>query len=474
MVADLAGRALAPGRPALRHVFAPPGHQRALQPKVSLVVGTRGAGKTFWTQALIDPEVRALLQHTASVDLSGVTVDVGHAEAPHRSHYPDGELFTDLLRRFEPLHVWRAVAARWMSRMVDEDVVSVPMAAWPETVEWVAQHPEAYARLAEKANDDNARRGRTSVLVFDALDRVSSEWTTRAKVTRALLQLLLQLRSFTHLHGKAFVRDDELSRSEVTSFPDASKLLAERADLTWTALDLHGLLWQHLLNVEGTFGEVLREQHAEVLGRPPERVEDDVWTLARRDRSSESALRVLFEALAGMWMGNDRRRGATFPWIVAHLADSMGRTSPRSFLRAIGVAAEQTYERYPDHDRPLHVEAIKAGVQAASRGRVDELLEDHPWARDPMHRLEGLTVPCTFDDVATRWVAAMGAQLPPAIATALPTDEVHQGWGGVRQALERIGVFERLRDGRVNLPDLYRVGLSIGRKGGVRPVAARG
>lgn len=307
--------------------------------------------------------------------------------------------------------------------------------------------------------------------MFDALDRLGRDWATRAKVTRALLELLLQLRSFGHLRGKAFLREDEVQRSEVTAFPDASKLLAERADLTWSAVDLHGLLWQYLLNARAEHGECLRALHEHVLGRPPEHATDGVWTLARRDRADETALRALYEALAGPWMGRDRRRGATFPWIVAHLADSRGRTSPRSFLHAIGVATEVSSERYPDHERPLHVDAIKTGVQAASSGRVHELLEDHRWAQDPMEALEGrLTVPCAFADVVALWTTSLGQQLPPTIADALPPEEVHQGWGGVRLALERMGVFERLRNDRVNLPDLYRVGLSIGRKGGVRPV----
>lgn len=37
--------------------------------------------------------------------------------------------------------------------------------------------------------------------------------------------------------------------------------------------------------------------------------------------------------------------------------------------------------------------------------------------------------------------------------------------------LESLGVFRRLKDGRVDVPGVFRVGYGLGRRGGVRPVA---
>ena len=42
---------------------------------------------------------------------------------------------------------------------------------------------------------------------------------------------------------------------------------------------------------------------------------------------------------------------------------------------------------------------------------------------------------------------------------------------GVREDLESLGVFRRLVDGRVDLPDVFRVGYGLGRRGGVRPIS---
>jgi hypothetical protein len=40
----------------------------------------------------------------------------------------------------------------------------------------------------------------------------------------------------------------------------------------------------------------------------------------------------------------------------------------------------------------------------------------------------------------------------------------------VRKDLEVLGIFLRMSDGRVNVPDVFRVGCGLGRRGGVRPV----
>jgi hypothetical protein len=39
----------------------------------------------------------------------------------------------------------------------------------------------------------------------------------------------------------------------------------------------------------------------------------------------------------------------------------------------------------------------------------------------------------------------------------------------VREDLQRLGLLETKKDGRIDMPDLYRVGFGLGRKGGVKP-----
>lgn len=167
-------------------------------------------------------------------------------------------------------------------------------------------------------------------------------------------------------------------------------------------------------------------------------------------------------------MGRDRRRGVPYTWTVSHLADGRGRISPRSFLAAIRGAAEDSRERYPDHVYPLHYESIKRGVQKPSEIRVSELAEDYPWVRTVMGPLHGLSVPCGFDIIEQRWKEDWGKSIPD-VQPGLPPEHHEQGWVGIRQDLEGLGIFQPMSDRRVNMPDLYRVGFGLGRRDGMKP-----
>ena len=101
--------------------------------------------------------------------------------------------------------------------------------------------------------------------------------------------------------------------------------------------------------------------------------------------------------------------------------------------------------------------------------------EDYPWVEMMMRPLSGITVPCVFDEIATRWKDSWAlAELNHNIlheSVKLPPVHLDNGATGVRSDLETLGVFERMTDGRVNLPDVYRVGYGMGRRGRVKAVA---
>ena len=171
-------------------------------------------------------------------------------------------------------------------------------------------------------------------------------------------------------------------------------------------------------------------------------------------------------------MGTDRRRGVPYLWIVNHLADGQGQTSPRSFLAAIREAAEDSLQqRYRDYPRALHYESLKRAVQAASQIRINELDEDHPWIRELMKPLKSLLVPCTPDQFEDRWQTKFG-QVPdkvPDLPERLPERLSKQGFQGVMNYLEQLGLITFMLDGRINMPDLYRLGFRLGRRGGIKP-----
>lgn len=450
--------------PAAGTLYVPPAHIKALRLEAGLIVGARGVGKSYWTAALGSPEVRKLLG--ASVpDLDDADVYIGFAEAEDVDRFPNSDTFAKMLRAdVDPYDIWRAVVVRWMAIRLRQDMPPT----WLDVVAWMKQQPEDAARLMQRSRETFRGEAKRGLIVFDALDRTSSDWRSMDAIVRGLLRAALWLKAFPWLHAKVFLRNDQFERT-VTDFPDASKLLSTKEDLTWARHDLHGLLWQRLINAPDPSGEQLRALYMSVVSASP-REFGGVYQLAEPLKRESVLQRTLFERLAGPWMGRDRRRGVPYVWAVGHLADGRGQTSPRSFLAAIRQAADDSTQRYEEYPLPLHFESIKRGIQKASQNRVREIAEDYPWVQTFLAKLDGLNVPCDMSQILVRWEQAFPDG--PSSASSdnkLPAQHVERGWGGIRDDLIRLGVLELKKDGRIDMPDLYRVGFGLGRRGGVKP-----
>ncbi|WGJ88607.1 hypothetical protein QEP15_14620 [Achromobacter mucicolens] len=432
-------------------LYLPPSHLKALRLDAHIVVGGRGVGKSFWTAVLQSELLRSQLGAAAS-ELQDIDVFTGFSNAECIENHPNADVFSVFLNQGgDPYDLWRAVILRWVAQKANEQI---PEGSWQETVNWLKQQPEEAARLMQRP------RAWKGLVLFDALDRTSTDWRRMDDIVRGLLRTALWLKTFPGLYAKVFLREDQAERT-VFNFPDASKLTATRAELSWARHDLHGLLWQRLINAPNSHGASVREVcscHAE----------DGVWHVAPEMKSESDRQKQAFETLAGPWMGRDRRRGVPYTWSVGHLADGRGQTSPRSFLAAIRQAAEDSSERYPEHGYALHFESIKRGIQKASEIRVQEMAEDYPWVPDVLSTLSGMNVPVEFDAVREKWEQKFVS--PQEMSSArLPAQHMDRGWDGVRDDLQRLGLLETKKDGRIDMPDLYRVGFGLGRKGGVKP-----
>lgn len=448
-------------QPNAANLYIPPSHLKALKLETSVVIGGRGVGKSFWAAALSSEKLRSLVG-LALPEFKGLQVGVGFSENSSVD-YPDADTFELLLtdKKVDAYDIWRAVILRWVARLLSEPQ-AVPMTDWQVTITWVKSEPEAVKDLMLKA------RSNKGLIIFDALDRSSDNWQTMDSLVRGLLRSLLWLKSFSGLYGKVFLREDQAERT-VFDFPDASKLKATQAELTWAKHDLHGLLWQRLINAPDNHGEVLRELLIQLASHP--KCEESIWMLPEDMKRETSVQRKAFELLAGPWMGKDRRRGVPYIWTVSHLADCRGLASPRSFLAAMEQAVEDSAERYSEHNYALHYESIKRGIQEASKIRVDEVAEDYPWVKSVLEALEGLNVPIEFSEIKARWQEKfVGGVGSIDNKQQLPAQHEKQSWEGIQEDLQRLGMLETKKDNRVDMPDLYRVGFKLGRKGGVRPV----
>lgn len=452
------------------NIYFPTSHLKALRKESSLVVGSRGVGKTFWTKVLSDEALRKPLIATVS-DLKNVRVSVGYAVTQDIDKYPDKDTLTSLFNGgFDPETIWTGVLVRWLSSLTGD---SIPTQTWENTTVWVRNNPELVARLLQKTDQYLQTENMYGLILFDALDRTSDKWETRNIFFRGLLKVLLRLTGFKGLFGKVFLREDQLTNTTV-NFPDASKLQATRCELSWQLHDLHGLLWQTLCNAKEEDGEILRELYirgdsATLIDGNWQKIED-VYQISSAAMRQGDVQKSLFHTLAGPWMGKDKRRGVPYIWVVSHLADGKQHTSPRSFLAALGTAAEDSLERYPDFkEYVLHYESIKRGVQKASTIRVNEMYEDYPWVETLFEPLLGkFNVPIDFSTVTGLWANTFSSgfnEQANLLSPVAPGD-----WQGILKQLVHLGICEIMRDGRINMPDLYRVAFNLGRKGGVKPV----
>lgn len=451
-----------------RFIYLPTAHIKALRLSCSLVVGARGVGKSFWTRALASPDVRRKLGHDLP-ELQNIDVEIGFSAQSNPISYPDIDTFTFMINNnFSAYDIWRTVIARWL-RSVNTKLNSPeelsPNARWQESVTWVRDNPELFAHLMHETNLYFLHSGKVGLIVFDALDRTSHNWNAMSIIIRDLLRVALSLRSFSHLHAKVFLREDQFNRT-VMSFPDASKLLPTKVELTWFANDLYGLLWQMLCNAADNDGEQLRGLYKQIVDDLESM--DSAFRVSNEFKRNVNLQRKLFSLLAGEWMGKDHRRGVPYVWTVSHLADGQGFTSPRSFLVAIRKAAEDSLEKYANHDFALHYESIKKGVQKASEIRVQEIAEDYAWVTEVMTPLRGLTLPCEFSQIEEKWHSKFPEGVSAITVATLPPQST--GWQSTKEDLERIGIFKTKNDGRIDMPDLYRVGFGLGRRGGVKPI----
>jgi hypothetical protein len=453
--------------PEPRFIYPPFSHASALDPNTVIVEGIRGSGKSLWWSALLSEKHRLTL--SMSLPKAGIpkklTVSNGFGAKTDVASAPPKDVLPHLIKQFHPREIWKAIIAR--QTFVDQSIFDER--TWAERVLWVKENVEQYEHNFNSADRLLAEKKQIHLILFDALEHTADNWNDLRKMIRGLLQLALDVRSSQAIRCKIFVRPDMLEK-EVTSFPDASKLLTSRAKLNWSRADLYGLLWQYLGNAHNN-GETFRQSCQKDFGEEWELI-DEVFRVPTKMRTDEDFQRKIFHAITGPWMGSDRKRGFPYTWLSNHLADAHGQASPRSFLTAIRTAAETPTPSGWAY--ALYYGSIHKGVQDASQLRVNEILEDYPWLDLVMSPLRGkVIVPCEFENIESIWVKDDILKKIENWAKkrlALPPSRLESGYIGINNDLEDLGVLQSMPDDRIQMPDLYRVAFGMGRKGGVRPL----
>ena len=461
--------------PDFSRIVIPASHVKALHLDATVVVGIRGVGKSFWTAVLASTPHRKFVvgQMARLPELRNVQVVVGHAEATYLPDFPNkAELKRHLTEGRDPKHVWLAVLLRHAWAMAE------PGAVVPPAVELLEQEvlsdPVAAERRLWAFERQIAASGRCLLVLFDALDRLADDWRDTRQLVKAALQWGLLCRASSALRLKYFMRPDLEEDPEVWAFPDSSKLRQGRLDLSWRAADLYSVVLQHLINSK-TAGPAFRASLATASGVTWQ-AQDGAYPLPDAFRRDGPALKRLIESITGQWMGASKKRGFCYTWIPLHLADARGNGTPRSILLAMRTAAAWTHDNEPLHTLPLHHLGIQHGVADASVTRLAEIGEDYPWIKPALEAVNGIVVPCELVIFEDRWSKpATRNEIESIVSGRLPprrfsSDPIRAGRPeALVDDLIDLAVLYRTEDGRLNMPDIFRVGAKIKRKGGVRP-----
>jgi hypothetical protein len=455
------------GAPQMGDVYAPASHLAALDPASAIVEGARGTGKSFWASMLGDPELRvAAAKAYPRLGLERLDVQFGYTGFGRKgldqewlNKFVPQDASSDEARVFWWATVLRAVelSSGTSARKLKE---LLPVAA---DIEQREELMEAHARVLQT-------RGTTLLIVYDALDTIASSWPRRRMLTLALLEVVWAMRAWRTIRPKLFLRSDQLA-DEALQFVELPKLRAGAVRLTWNGTDLYALLFARLSMgpAADSFGRLLVS-----LGLP-QATQDQIlarqWTLTHDEKSQ----RRLMAALAGPYMApgpHGHKKGNTYDWPLRHLCDSFDEVTPRSFLSlAIGAAKHGPAPK----GHVFSPEGIRHGLYKASKMRVDQLHSEFPWIKGVLAPLSGLLLPCEEKEVFRVWRSAKTVSaavedaerhgyLPPFTA---PVDENERG---LYTALERIGVMFRRVDGRLDMPDLFRVAARLLKKGGTVPL----
>lgn len=437
-------------------------HARALRSETLVVRGGRGAGKS---------SLFHFLGHMQKQPGLAVPVGVGTAIAKTlwqegfsgSAEHPSlalvgafGNKANDDRRRF----FWYA----WLcARLSLATSVALPPGRLARAFQAVWD-PDALADAAESqlgllnAWMDSLELGRTTpiVVTYDGLDRIGSSSSTRKNMTASLLAMWLSLADrYRNIRPKVFVRED-LFQASLSAFPDASKLDARSVSIEWRVEDLYRVLIKHMANtseglknwVEGSSRRIPLILQGALGWMPPS-------TLPEIGKGSQKSF---VDHLAGEMMDTGTKKALTYRWIPNRLQDAHARMVPRSILSLTRNAALFAIKRGAGAQnlRLLTPLELQGALELTSKRRVDELKEEFP----VVGRLEFLKNRTVMLD---RKVAI------DALSRATNIEDEHGTDGEqVLRTLIELGVMSERADGRIDVPDIYRYGFGILRKGGVK------
>lgn len=445
----------------LEQAFFPEGQRGVLDFKRQLVVGNRGMGKSFWTHALLNLNLRQRLATVYSRPALGkmeVVVGFNGSEKLGKVAPTTDEISEAVRRGHAADLIWRSVLYRAAFTVVNNG----SEIAFNDAVQELIRSPELYSKILSKADDELSSQGRSLLVVFDALERLAHDWNGIRQLTKGLLIRAVGLQSFRSIRAKVFMRVDQFEDAELFRFPDSSKIRNDRVELIWRPHELYGLLLFEIMRHDNAGSEL--KKLAEATQSLPALPQN-----GKLDTSAIDGQPALITAIAGEFMGSHKKRGRVYTWIPLHLSDAANTCSPRTFLTAWKTAAEHIP---PPRERAVDHHGLIEGVRKASTNRLQELREDYPWIDPALEALRRQFVPMPREDLFSLWRSKRVLEQMLQNAESEPknapigisgTDDLPM----LLNVTKSIAVMEERANGKINVPDIFRVEAEILRRGGV-------
>lgn len=468
---DVSSDALGQYAAKVDEIYAPERHAAALDPATPIVLGSRGTGKSFWAGVLGQDDtrqevhraypklglgrVRVAFGFTGVGGLQGVTAEQLDACVPDNAEIGIAMAF------------WWATVLRAVSSITES-----PKKLLSDFVD-VGRDLDARDGMLSACDRQLLSDGKTLLIVYDALDTVAISWARRRMLTEALLRVVWAMRAYRAIRIKLFLRPDQLDDDQLR-YVELPKLRTGAVRLEWTGSDLYGLLYARLalssdVDANAAFAKLVAGIGVEKGMR--DTILERRWMLSH-DREAQARVMTI---LAGPYMATGTfgyKKGKTYDWPVTHLADAFNEVTPRSFIGLMIAAAKYGA---PPEDRVITPEGIRHGLRAASKTRVDQLHQDFPWIKGVLAPLAGLLLPQVEAEVIRVW------QQGKTVNTLLEDSASHKYLppfpregqskeADLLNALVGLGIIFRRKDGRIDMPDLFRVAAKLLKKGGTAPV----
>lgn len=456
-------------RPTVDEIFTPQQHANALDPNTPVVVGARGTGKSFWAGVLEQQNTREVATNAypnlgldrliVRPGYNGLAVDDVVTAKTIDARVPPGS------ESEKASDFWLAIILRATQSALNSNDETMTVR---EVMEQYTD-PEDWQKEIRILDEKLTASGNTLLIIFDALDTVSKDWKRSSQLIDALFEAVWSLRARRSIRAKIFIRPEQLN-DEALSFVELPKLRSGRVELNWTQVDLYGLLFWRLatnLDIKDSFGKLAKQIGAPV----PDNIEVNRhhWPLIIDADLQKDAMTLL----AGPYMGSGKTKGGTYNWPYNHLGDANGKVTPRSFIKLFAEAAKFK----APINQVISADGIRHGLREASKARVDQLGIDYKWIKRALAPLAGLTIPCAQDALYDRWketntiklILEASSDSDTGFLPPFPPSRKNH-MASLETAMVQIGLFSYRSDGRIDIPDLFRVAAQMLKRGGTAPV----